>query len=304
MTNISFNTAWISHVNEVSLSEQLDKWGFVMGFRGVLNSVTRRGGAFANWHLLTMPDSFINDYLQYAIEIACIYPNHDYVKTFLAWANEAGERALSDIRFTYDPDEERLKGNADPLAKRGWMIPGIFPGNHGSTLAAACLARAMRDNSALDEASLLVAAEEIAQSALDTTSNEWASYTQTQSDYLRSIRLALIAGRVDKALALFKNNRRKFKATQVHHTWLFELCRAIEAANGAALQPATVEAFQGFFDQVRNPEIRSVGSDKDGTTVSINISLLRLELALIKQRHVLLLPFEGQWTEVLGLISE
>lgn len=304
MTNISFSTAWNTHVKEVSLSEQLGKWGGVMGLRGVLDSVAKEGGAFGNWHLLASPESPCNRYLEYAIEIACVYPNHDYVKTFLAWAIEAGERALSDIRFTYDPDEERLKGNPDPLAKRGWMIPGIFPGNHGSTLAAACFARAMRDNSALDEASLLVAAEEIAQSALDTTSNEWASYTQTQSDYLRSIRLTLIAGRVDKALALFKNNRRKFKATQVHHTWLFELCRAIEAAKGAALQPATVEAFQNFFDQVRDPLVRSVGSDKDGTTVNTNISLLRLELALIKQRYVLEQPFAGHWPAILGLISE
>lgn len=278
--------------------------GGLSGYPGVIEWVQEKGGRFATWHLLAMPASAVETDLDNAINIACVYPNHDYVKTFLAWANEAGDRALSDIRFTYDPDEERLKGNPDPLAKRGWMIPGIFPGNHGSTLAATCFARAMRDNSALDEASLLVAAEEIAQSALNTTSSEWASYTQTQSDYLRSIRLALIAGRVDKALALFKNNRRKFKATQVHHTWLFELCRAIEAANGAALQPAAMEAFQGFFDQVRDPQVRSVGSDKDGTTVNTNISLLRLELALIKQRHVLLLPFEGQWTEVLGLISE
>nr|WP_315466060.1 hypothetical protein [uncultured Rhodoferax sp.] len=243
--------------------------------------------------------------MDHHITIACIYPTHDYAQTFLSWANEAADRALSDIRFTYDPDEERAKGNPDPLVNRGWKVPGIFPGNHGSTLAAACFARAMRDNSALDSASLLLAAAEIAESALDTTSSEWTE--MPQSDYLRCIRLALIAGRVDKAQAFFKNCRRKFKFTQVHYTWLQNLCNAIETAQSGTegiLDAAVAEAFQNFFDQVRNPAIRSVGTAKGGNAVCTSISLLRLELALIKQRYVLQRPYEGNWTAVLGLISE
>lgn len=174
--------------------------------------VDEKGGCFVTWHLLTMPASPVEEYLDYCLKISCTYPAHPYAQTFLSWANEAADRALSDIRFTYDPDEERAKGNPDPLVNRGWKVPGVFPGNHGNTLAAACFARAMRDDSALDDASLLLAADEIAQSALDTTSQEWRE--SPQSDYLRCIRLALIAGRVDKAQVFFKNCRRKFKFTQ------------------------------------------------------------------------------------------
>lgn len=252
-----------------------------------------------------MPASAVEADLDLAIGIACTCPSHPYVQTFLSWANEAADRALTDIRFTYDPDEERAKGNPDPLVNRGWKVPGIFPGNHGSTLAAACFARAMRDNSALDDASLLLAADEIALSALDTTSQEWRE--SPQSDYLRCIRLTLIAGRVDKAQAFFKNCRRKFKFTQEHYTWLQNLCKGIEAAQsgaGGILDATAVEAFQDFFDQVRNPAIRSVGEEKNGNAVCTDISLLRLELALIKQRYVLQRPYAGNWSDILGLISE
>lgn len=265
----------------------------------------RRGGRFTTWHLSTMPALGVEIDLDSAIDISCICPTHEYAQTFLAWANEAADRALSDIRFTYDPDEELAKGTPDPLANRGWKVPGIFPGNHGSTLAAACFARAMRDNSALDDASLLIAAEEIAESALDTTSSEWTE--MPQSDYLRCIRLALIAGRVDKALAFFKNCRRKFKFTQEHYSWLHDFCKGIEIVQSSTegkLAPAVVETFQSFFDQVRNPAIRSVGSAKEGNAVCTNISILRLELALIKLRYVLQRPYEANWAVILGLISE
>lgn len=301
MTQISYKNAWQASIDE-AMKNKKNQWGMLEGYPGVLVVIEKNGGPLSDWHLLAFPDGPCSRYLDSAINIACVYPTHAYAHTFLAWANEAADRALTDIRFTYDPDEERLKGNPDPLAKRGWKVPGIFPGNHGSTLAAACFARAMRDNSALDDASLLFAADEIAKSALDTTSQEWSE--TPQSDYLRCIRLALIAGRVDKAQAFFKNCRRKFKFTQEHYTWLQNLCKGVEAAQEGGLDAAAAEAFQTLFDQVRNPEIRSVGEAKKGNAVCTNISLLRLELAIIKQRYVLKKPLAGNWQQVLGLISE
>ena len=237
-----------------------------------------------------------------SIEIGCVYPKHDYYFIYLAWANEAADRALEDIRFTYDPEEERVKGNTDPLAKRGWRISGIFPGNHGAVLAAACFSRALRDNSAIDDVSLLQAAEEIATSALNTSPKEWNEIPQ--SDYLRCVRFSLIAGRLDKAKAFLKNCRRKFKFTQEHYAWLFQLCQNIEAANGASLDLSVVAHFNSFFDFIRNPDIHLVGEAKAGNAVCTNILLLRLELALIKQRYVLMQPYENQWLEILNLISK
>lgn len=304
MAQISYKNTWQTFIDD-AMQDKKDQWGMGLGFPGVMAGISKRGGAFADWNLLTLPDSPCRRYLDNTIEIACTYPTHPYAQTFLSWANEAADRALSDIRFTYDPDEERAKGNPDPLVNRGWKVPGVFPGNHGNTVVAACFARALRDNSALDDASLLLAADEIAQSALDTTSQEWRE--SPQSDYLRCIRLALIAGRVDKAQVFFKNCRRKFKFTQEHYTWLQHLCKGIEASQsgtGGVLDAAVAQAFQNFFDQVRNPAIRSVGEAKNGNAVCTNISLLRLELAIIKQRYVLRMPLAGHWKDVLGLISE
>lgn len=301
MTQISYKSVWRASIDELMLSKK-NQWGMVEGYAGIFDLYEKNGGKFVNWNLLKLPASAVESDLDHYITISCIYPTHEYAKTFLSWANEAADRALSDIRFTYDPDEERAKGNPDPLVNRGWKVPGIFPGNHGSTLAAACFARALRDNSVLDDASLLLATDEIAQSALDTTAQEWSE--TPQSDYLRCIRLALIAGRVDKAQAFFKNCRRKFKFTQEHYTWLQNLCKGIEAAEGGGLDAAAAEAFQNFFDQVRNPAIRSVGEAKNGSAVCTDVSLLRLELAIIKQRYILRMPLAGHWKEVLGLISE
>lgn len=304
MEYLSHKETWRTSIDE-ALEVKKDRFGLWAGYPGIMAGTEKRGGPFSEWHLLFTPDGPCGRFLDSTIDIACVYPAHPYVATFLSWANEAADRALTDIRFTYDPDEERLKGNPDPLAKRGWKIPSIFPGNHGSTLAAACFARAMRDNSALDDASLLLAADEIAQSALDTTPQEWSEIPQ--SDYLRCIRLALIAGRVDKAQAFFKNCRRKFKFTQDHYNWLQNLCKGIEVAQsgaGGVLDAAAVESFQNFFDQARNPAIRAVGEAKNGSAVCTNISLLRFELAIIKQLYVLRMPLAGHWKHVLGLISE
>lgn len=301
MKKMIFNEVWRSLVNE-KLEIKKDERGGLAGYPGVMEWINEKGGRFVGWNLSTMPALNVEMDLDNALTISVVYPTHEYAKTFLSWANEAADRALADIRFTYDPDEEFAKGNPDPLSKRGWKIPGIFPGNHGSTLAAACFARSLRDNSELDEAALLQAAQEISESALDTTSSEWTC--MPQSDYLRCIRLSLLAGRTDKAMGFFKNIRRKFKATQQHHQWLQDLCMAIEEAKGGALSEAAVVAFQTFFDVVRDPAIRSVGDEKDGSAVSTNISLLRLELALIKQRYIWRQPIQGNWTAILGLISE
>ncbi|MDA8447837.1 hypothetical protein [Paracidovorax valerianellae] len=301
MNKTTFNDKWNLLINE-KLELKKHERGGLAGYPGVMEWIKEKGGRFSGWNLLAMPAGAVEDDLDNAITIACVYPTHEYAKTFLAWANEAADRALSDIRFTYDPDEERAKRNPDPLANRGWKIPRIFPGNHGSTLAAACFARAMRNNDELDNASLLTSCDEIAESALDTTSREWSDIPQ--SDYLRCVRLALIAGRLDKAQAFFKNCRRKFKFTQDHYIWLYDLCKAIEAAKGDELNSLSVEEFQRFFDQVRNPAIRSVGDAKLGKAVSTNISLLRLELALIKQKYICRQKYGGEWENILKLISE
>lgn len=302
MNKKSFRNSWKSHVDE-KLEFKRNKFGMISGYPGIFHQIEENGGRFSSWNLLYMPEGAVEIDLDLFVAISCVYPEHQYAKQFLSWTNEAADRALSDIRFTLDPEGEREKGNSDPLAKRGWKIEGVFPGNHGKVVAAACLARALRDNSELDKASLLLAADEIAESALYGGEKMW-DYV-AQGEYLRCVRLCLVAGDVQRAQYFLKKTKRKFKDSFVHQHWLQSLCDAIEVAGGDPLENETVACFQNFFDEVRNPEVGILkGQDADGKAIYANISILRLELAIIKNIYILRLPAEKNWDHIVSLISE
>lgn len=301
MQRPSFAAAWQAQLDE-RMEVKKDRFGLPDGYPGIIKGVADRGGRFATWHLLAMPASAVEVDLDYAINLACVYPNHPYVATFLAWANEAADRALSDERFNIDSDAERLNGNPNWKNLRGWKTEGVYPGNHGTTLAAACFARALRDNSELDSTSLMQACDEIAESALAGGSKMWDYIAQ--SEYLRCVRLALVADNADKAQYFLKNIRRKFKHTFVHQEWLQALANAITEANGAPLGSEPASHFQEFFDQVRDPAYKLPSNQPGGINLSANLSILRLELAIIKQRYIQGQPLAGNWQSVLSLISE
>ena len=234
-----FRLAWIEKIEKKLVDDD--------GFSGLLQSIVERGGRFYNWHKLTMPGSEAEVDLDNFSRIACIFPEHQYCKIFLEWANEAADRALIDDRFNIDPEINRPIKFEGALAARGWKIEGVYPGNHGQTLSAACLSRALRDDSELNQADLLRAANEIVETALHGGSSMW-DY-MAQSWYLRSVRLCLVANRVDKAQLLLKNIRRKFKPTFVHQQWLQALCNAIYAAGEGPLTNESAEQFQVYFDE-------------------------------------------------------
>lgn len=284
------------------MEKKKDKHGMWMGYPGSIKWIEENGGRFSTWDKTSAPDGIVQNDLASSIEIGCIQPQHEYYNVYLSWANEAADRALSDPRFDIDSEAERLKGTIGWQRLIGWKTEGAYPGNHGATLAAGCFARALRDNSELDSAALLQAADEIAESALDGGSKMWDYIAQ--SEYLRCVRLALVAGNVDKAQHFLKNIRRKFKHTFVHHEWLQKLANAITAAHGAPLGPEAAEHFQAFFDQVRNPAYRLPSNQAGGIDLYANLSLLRLELAIIQQRYLMAQPLAGNWPQVLALISQ
>lgn len=301
MNKVSYFAAWKAHIQEL-MEVKKDRHGMWMGYPGSIKWINDRGGRFVDWGKITLPFGIAADDLGSAIDIGSIFPTHEYYSTFLTWANEAADRALSDERFNIDPEAERLKGNPNWGKLCGWRTEGSYPGNHGAILAAGCMASALRDGTELDQSALLLAADEIAESALDGGSKMWDYIAQ--SEYLRCVRLALVAGNVDKAQHFLKNIRRKFKHTFVHHEWLQKLANAITAAHGAPLGPEAAEHFQAFFDQVRNPAYRLPSNQAGGIDLYANLSLLRLELAIIQQRYLMAQPLAGNWPQVLALISQ
>jgi hypothetical protein len=228
--------------------------------------------------------------LESAVEIALGEYHHPYVHKFLGWAIEGLEKALIDPRFETD----------DP-ALRGWKTEGVFPGNHGQVLVALALARAMRDNAEPDSHMLVQGAREIAETELMETGSYWS---QAQSGYMRAINLLLIAGEVDEAKAMFKT-RRKFAYSQQHFDWLKTWVMAIPDQAPHVLADSQMhQFFQGKFDMYRNPVYRAPSNDAHGGNLEGSITMLRLELGLLKQRYVLGLPMAGQWENIIGHISE
>lgn len=282
----SYKAKWTAQVKERLEAKD--------GYPGIMKWVAEKGGRFSTWHKVGMPASQPEEDLDSVVYIGCIFPAHPYAVQFLSWANEGADRALSDPRFAIDPEVTR--------GVVGWKVEGVYPGNHGATLAAARLARALQGNSELDAASLLLACDEIAESALAGGSKMWDYIAQ--SEYLRCIRLSLVAGDVEKAQFFLKNIRRKFKHTFEHQAWLQALVNAISESGGKAPNEAAAQHFQQFFDKVREPDYKLPSNQPGGINLFANLSLLRLELAIIQQRYLMAQPLAGNWSQVLALISQ
>lgn len=262
------------------------------GYPGIISYVEQGGGIFANWEKRTMPASLSGEYMDYALKIACGAWSHPYQHLFLDWANQTVDRTLLDPRFDIEASNPR----------NGWRTPGVYPGNHGATLAVAAMAHAMRDDEAPDHDMLVQAAEEITQTSIESKGSDWDEFAQ--GGYLRAIQLLLIAGEVDQAKAMFKI-RRGFKYVKHLAEWLktFTLALPDHATTHVADENLAAH-FDQQFDMLRDPAYKlPSGSDETGVHLGQSLMPIRLELALIKQRYVLGLPYRGQWQHIVGLIS-
>jgi hypothetical protein len=280
---VNFKNAWRGHVQT-----EIEGKGY-----GGLNKVVRdkeSQGFYGDgdWSRLARPQGLSED-LRTAVEIACGDFSHPYVRKFLDWAIEGLEKALSDSRFESDDE-----------LQRGWKIAGIYPGNHGQVLSATALAQAMRSNTEIDASLLVQGAREIAETELEAGSY----WSQAQSGYMRAINLFLIAGEVAEAKTMFKT-RKKFAHTQQHFDWLKTFVMAIpDQSPNVLTDPAMHQHFQGKFDMYRNPAYVPLSKDENGGNWNGDVSLLRLELALIKHRYLLGRPLHGEWETIIQHISE
>ena len=283
-TSMNFKDAWRTKATTDIAGQSYGGWGRVVEKR-------ERVGFYCSddWPRLASPEGLDLD-LKIAVDIALGDFQHLYVRKFLGWAIEGLEKASIDPRF----------GTDDPKV-RGWKVEGTFPGNHGQVLVALALARAMRDDAEPDSAMLAQGAREIAQTELLESGTYWG---EAQSGYMRAINLLLIAGEVAEAKAMFKT-RKKFAYTQQHFDWLKTFAMAIPDQPPHVLtDPAPHHHFQGKFDMYRNPAYLPPSKDDHGGNLTGSITLLRLEIALLKQKYILGQPVSGHWSDVITHISE
>lgn len=257
------------------------------GIAEVIKRVEKRGGIFVGWERLWAPASPAKERLSTAIYIGCGSWHAPEKLIFLDWSIELAKKALSDPRF------EISEGNS----QKAWKQADEYPGNHGETLAVLCIAKAFREDEEPDSEALAKAALQIVETAL---AGDWDEITQSR--YLEAIHLLMICEKVAEAKRLLKTNR-KFKFTQAHFEWLSEFADAIpdKPPHNISKQEA-IKSFNLKFDYLRHPMYKR--SKNPGEYLGIENSIHRLEIALLKQKYVLNLPYAGRWQQIFSLISE
>jgi hypothetical protein len=244
-------------------------------------------GLFANWKRVWDPGGRAQLYLHFAIEILCGDPRHPYAPKFLGYASKIAERAYGET--------ERKLPTGDWGNPEGWAA-----GRRSSLLRVKAITDAIVANTEPD-AKLLT---EAAQMILDDSRQAHSSRLWTElekSRCLSAVQLLLITGEIASAKSVFKW-RKSFKATQHYHDWLKTFTLALpDEASG--VDAGVRIHFDSFFDVVRDPSWICPEGRDSGYNILEDHNILRVQLALIKQRLIIHAPIAGRWDEVIGLIA-
>jgi hypothetical protein len=272
----SLQAKWRQHFQQNLLPEG---WGDVI-------EKIERNGLFSNWRRISDPGGFAETYLGFAVEVSCGDLEHPYAEKFLQYATEITNRALDET--------DRWQETGD------WGNPDGWPGRlRGTLLRAKEFVNALRCNVDPNPASLVEAAQLILSESRAHSSKLWTEVEQ--SIYLSAIELLLIAGDIPAAGEAFKW-RRSFQLTRPYYDWLKALTTAIPF-DELPIDPKLQLHFDDLFDKVRDP---SWGFSKPGESGCIveDHNILRIQLALIKQRILFRQPIAGHWSDVIRLIAE
>jgi hypothetical protein len=255
------------------------------GWGNVIEKVDRNG-LFSNWHRIRDPGSFAETYLGFAVEVLCGDLKHPYAETFLQYAGEITSSALDET--------DRWLPTGD------WGNPEGWPGRvRGTLLRAKEFTGALKLNAEPNPAALVEIAQLLLSESREGASKLWTEVEQ--SIYLSGVELLLIAGNISAAREALKW-RKSFNLTRSYHDWLKSATMAIPDEE-ASVDPERLIHFDGLFDHVRDPTWGFSGTDKLHNIIEDH-NILRIQLALIKQRVVLCKPIAGHWSDVIRLIAE
>lgn len=230
--------------------------------------------------LTYMPGASVSDTLTNAIDIGMVYPQHEYVTFLLETAILYAHQGLA--------DEEKWQTRWKTLKDKN--LAELLP---SMALAQATLANTDIDVDVMERSRLhaIVAAEEFA--------SRWRSVTE--SAYLRAVQNCLVIGHVPQARDLLEAAQ-PFVDARRWYVWLDQLIRDIaDLEPGHCLPAASSEYFQDFFDFVRDP---GFPAKKISDCYISEVSIVLLQMALIKRRYVLGRLLADGWHDVLLSISE
>ena len=161
--------------------------------------------------------------------------------------------------------------------------------------------RAILNNADLDRDLLREASLGYEFGAMSVTKGNWNEPAQWQ--YHEAVFLALAAGDIERASTLMAI-KKSFKWTKAMHDPLNAVVTNIARAPGHRLDPQSPEgqAFQSFFDDLRNPNKQEI-TDKYGQTVGF-MTYAAFHLALVKERFVTGNKGAPDWGRVFDSIAE
>ena len=245
-------------------------------------------GLFPNWQRTWDPGGSAEFYLRSGLEVLCGDRQHPYARRFLEYAVRVAQRACHET--------ERWLPEGD------WGNPEGRPGRvRGTLLRAKALSEALLGNGELDATLLAEAARLILSESREARGSKfWTDVDQSKC--LSAVQLLLISGDINGAKDVFKW-RKSFKPTQHYHDWLRAFTVAI-SDDGSPVDARMRNHFDGFFDLVRDPDWVFPRGSKSGFNIIEDYDVLRLQLALIKQRVILGAPVSGHWNDVIDLIAQ
>lgn len=258
----------------------------------------KRDGLFTDWKRMSVPISM--QYLGFAIDILCGAPQQtELAATFISYVRQQVERAKTEPQ-RWESEMRGDWGNPFMKAERWYDL------HRADLYTQALLGKEF-------------VPQPIHLEALQSSANEYAELPTKFWDELFQPRLigcaitAVAWGHLDMAKTMLKT-KRSFKCTQRYLDWsrsLIDQLLLLPPGQAAGQSEPLWAHFHSLFDEVRHPTMimksgeASREAARRGETLSAsNISLWRLELAMIKQRYLLNKPVTPGMRDLIELISE
>jgi hypothetical protein len=234
---------------------------------------------FGTWGKNQMPEASAERECGRAIDIACAYPTHQMIESFLGRALDIAKRALAEKPL--DTDRE---------------MSMCFPGNRGKLLRVQAYATALQNGSALDLGKLRQASGDlVADRMLAMAPAEWDNVQQCQ--YLVAVQLALVCGDIEHARSLLQI-KCDFTDLELWVEGLTDLVESLQPMpDGTWRASRAPESWTRFFDLIRDPTLKP-------PELVTSKPLLRLEASLITDRYMTHPGEPLDWKRVLAGISQ
>lgn len=210
---------------------------------------------FKDWQVDRMPEMGVGEELRAGLYIAYARgTDYEQAVAFFRRACQVAQRAI---------DEDKL---TSPHSNSS------FPLNRGVLYRAYSYARAILGEQ-LDVRALAQSSRDFEEWCKGYKKSEWDS--QAQANYLSAVRLAIVAGEIDRAQELLKTRKSFTWHKTEHEVWK----RLVELRGDVRTDAEFGGRFGEYFDKLRDPRF--------APDVYMETDILRLELAAIRDKYLI-----------------